>query len=166
MSQEVNAVSVATPVYLRWFESPITFDRMDHPDFIPKQGRFSLIVDPLIGMTRLTKAFMDGGSWDLLTTSPHPFNGVVLGKHSIILPITFRDASNYRTKTLTFKVVNLMETREAPTPIFWWRRRITQLGKRIDVHGLTTTIQGRYTLVTNTPTPVVDVILWSMTTQP
>jgi hypothetical protein len=35
---------------------------MDHPDSIPKMGRFSLIVDPLVGTTRLTKALMDGGS--------------------------------------------------------------------------------------------------------
>jgi hypothetical protein len=52
------------------------------------------------------------------------------------------------------------------SPIFWWRRRITQLSKRINVHSLTTTIQGRCTLATDTPTPVVDVILWSTTTQP
>jgi hypothetical protein len=34
---------------------------MDHPDRIPKLGRFPLIVDLLVGMTRLTKALMDGG---------------------------------------------------------------------------------------------------------
>jgi hypothetical protein len=34
---------------------------MDHPDRIPKLGRFHLIVDLLVGMTRLTKALMDGG---------------------------------------------------------------------------------------------------------
>jgi hypothetical protein len=34
---------------------------MDHPDSIPKIGRF-LIVDTLVGTTRLTKALMDGGS--------------------------------------------------------------------------------------------------------
>jgi hypothetical protein len=40
------------------------------------------------------------------------------------------------------------------------------LGKRVDIHDLTTTVQGRCALATDTPTPVVDVILWSMTTQP
>jgi hypothetical protein len=34
---------------------------MDHPDSIPKPGRFPLIVDPLVGTTQLTKALMDGG---------------------------------------------------------------------------------------------------------
>jgi hypothetical protein len=48
---------------------------------------------------------------DLLKTIPHPFYGVVLGKQSIPLgqinlPITFGDANNYHTKTLTFEVVD------------------------------------------------------------
>jgi hypothetical protein len=58
----INTVSAAVPEYLRWSESSITFDRTDHPDSIPKPGRFPLIVDPLVGMTWLTKALMDGGS--------------------------------------------------------------------------------------------------------
>jgi hypothetical protein len=29
---------------------------------MPKPGRFPIIVDPLVGMTQLTKALMDGGS--------------------------------------------------------------------------------------------------------
>jgi hypothetical protein len=115
------------PEYLRWSESLITFDRTDHSDSIPKLGRFPLIVDPLVGMTRLTKALMDGGSGinhlyldtveglgftrEKLQSSPHPFYGVVPGKQSIphgwvTLPVTFGDASNYRTEMLTFEVVN------------------------------------------------------------
>jgi hypothetical protein len=39
-------------------------------------------------------------------------------------------------------------------PIFRWRRRITRLGKRVNVHGPTTTVQGHCALVTDTPTPV------------
>jgi hypothetical protein len=35
---------------------------MDHLDSIPKSGRSPLIVDPLVEMTRLTKALMDGGN--------------------------------------------------------------------------------------------------------
>jgi hypothetical protein len=59
---------------------------------------------------------------------------------------------------------DLMETCEGSIPIFQWRRRITRLGKRVDIHGLTTTVQGCCALATDTPTPVVDVILWSTTT--
>jgi hypothetical protein len=55
-------MSLATPEYLRWSESPITFDRTDHPDCIPKPGRFPLIVDLVVRTTQLTKALMDGRS--------------------------------------------------------------------------------------------------------
>jgi hypothetical protein len=58
----INVVSPAVLEYLHWSESLITFDRMDHPDSIPKLGRFPLMVDSLVGTTRLTKSFMDGHS--------------------------------------------------------------------------------------------------------
>jgi hypothetical protein len=123
----INAVNTVVPEYLRWSESPITFYWMDHPDSIPKPGRFPLIVDPLVRMTRLTKALMDWGSGlnlvyletfegmglihDQLQCSPHPFYRVVLGKQSIplewvTLSVTFRDVSNYHTEMLAFKVVD------------------------------------------------------------
>jgi hypothetical protein len=95
-SRVINFVSMSVPEYPHWSESPITFDQMDHPDSIPKPGRFPLIVDPLVRTTRLTKALMDGGSGhnlmyldtfeglglalDQLQNKPHPFYGVVLGK--------------------------------------------------------------------------------------
>jgi hypothetical protein len=55
----INVVSVVVPEYLHCSESSITFDRTDHLNSIPKPGRFPIIVDPLVGMTQLTK---DGGS--------------------------------------------------------------------------------------------------------
>jgi hypothetical protein len=70
-------MSLAILEYLQWSESPITFDWMDHPDNIPKSGRFPLIVDPLVKMTRLIKALMDGGS-GLNHMYPGSFKG--LGK--------------------------------------------------------------------------------------
>jgi hypothetical protein len=100
---------------------------MDHPDSVPKLERFPLIVDLLVRTTRFTKALMDGGSGlnlmylntfvglgltlDQLQSSPHTFYRVVLGKQfiplmQVTLPITFRDASNYHTKTFIFEVVN------------------------------------------------------------
>jgi hypothetical protein len=120
-------VSTMVPEYLRWPKSPITFDQVDHPDSIPKLGRFLLIVDLLVGTTWLTKALMDGGSGlnlmyldtfeglgltrYQLQSSPHPFYRVVPCKQSIprgrvTLLVTFGDASNYRTKMLTFEVVD------------------------------------------------------------
>jgi hypothetical protein len=113
-------VSPTTPEYLRWSESPIIFDRMDHLNSIPKRGWFPLIVDLLVSMTRLTKALMDGGSSlnlmyldtfdglgltrDQLQSSLHPFDGVVPGKQSVLLGwvtmwVTFGNVSNCRTET-------------------------------------------------------------------
>jgi hypothetical protein len=37
-AREVMVVSPATPKYLKWSEVPITFDRNDHPYFVPKPG--------------------------------------------------------------------------------------------------------------------------------
>jgi hypothetical protein len=123
----VKSVSLAALEFFRWSKSLITFDQMDHPGSISKPRRFPLIVNPLVGMTRLTKALIDGGSGinlmyldtfeglgltrDQLQSSPHPFYGVVSGKQSIPLGwvtlfITFEDASNYHTEALTFKVVD------------------------------------------------------------
>jgi hypothetical protein len=45
---EVMAVSPATLEYLKWSEVPITFDRSDHPDFVPKLGQYPLIVRPIV----------------------------------------------------------------------------------------------------------------------
>jgi hypothetical protein len=55
--REVNVVCLATLTYLRWSESSNTF--RDNPNCVPKSGRLPLIVDPLVGMTRLTKSLMD-----------------------------------------------------------------------------------------------------------
>jgi hypothetical protein len=123
----INVIGPTVLEYLHWSESLITFARTDHLDSIPKPGRFPLIVDPLVGMTRLTMAHMDRGSGlnlmyintfevlglahDQLKSSPHLFYGVVPGKQYVPLiwvnlPVTFRDMSNYRTETLAFKVVD------------------------------------------------------------
>jgi hypothetical protein len=113
----VNVMSTVVPEYLHWSESLITFDQMDHP----------LIVDLLVGMTRLTRALMDRGSdlnhmyldtfdglgltQDHHQSSPHPFYGGVPGKKSIPLGwvtkmVISGDASNYRTKTFIFEMVD------------------------------------------------------------
>jgi hypothetical protein len=65
----INSMSVVVPKFLRWSKSSITFDRMDHPYSIPKPGRFLLIVDPMVGTTRLTKALMDGAAASTSCTS-------------------------------------------------------------------------------------------------
>ena len=59
---EVYTAQLATPPFLWWSESAITFDQTDHPESIPHLGRYPLMVDPIIGPKRLTKVLMDGGS--------------------------------------------------------------------------------------------------------
>ena len=60
--REVYMAKPATPAFLRWSESTITFDRTDHPESVPHPGRYLLVVDPIVGTKQLTKILMDGGS--------------------------------------------------------------------------------------------------------
>ena len=96
--REVFSVEVATPQYLNWSQEAITFDREDHPNYAPNPGQYPLVVDPIIGNTRLTKVLMDGGSGlnilyantmelleldqSQLRSSAAPFHGVMPGKHT------------------------------------------------------------------------------------
>ena len=52
----------ATPTFLRWSESTITFDQTDHMDTIPHLGRYPLVVDLIVSPKRLTKVRTDRGS--------------------------------------------------------------------------------------------------------
>jgi hypothetical protein len=61
-AREVMAVSSATPEYLKWSEVPITFDRSDHPDFVPKSGWYPLIVSRIVKDVKLNRVLVDGGS--------------------------------------------------------------------------------------------------------
>ena len=78
-----------------WSESPITFDRRDHPSHIARPGRYLLVVDPIVCKKHLTKVLMDGGSglnilyvdtlnamcipWSELRLVSSPFHGVIPG---------------------------------------------------------------------------------------
>ena len=42
---KVYATEPATPAFLRWSESTITFDRTDHPESVPHPRRYPLMVD-------------------------------------------------------------------------------------------------------------------------
>jgi hypothetical protein len=132
--REVCSVRVAAPVYLDWSDKPITFDQGDHPNCVPSPGRYPLIVDPVIGNTRLTKVLMDGGSSlniiyaetlellgiDLSTirAGAAPFHGIVPGKRvlplgQLDLPVCFGIPSNFRREILTFEVVGFRGTYHA-----------------------------------------------------
>ena len=62
INREVNMVAPATPSYLKWSQTAITFDQFDHPTHIAIPGRQAFVVDPVVEGTRLTKVLMDGGS--------------------------------------------------------------------------------------------------------
>jgi hypothetical protein len=132
--REVCSVKVAAPVYLDWSDKPITFDQGDHPVYVPSPGKYLLVVDPVIGNTRLTKVLVDGGSSlniiyaetlglleiDLSTirASVAPFHGIVPGKRvlplgQLDLSVCFGTPSNFRKETLTFEVVGFRGTYHA-----------------------------------------------------
>jgi hypothetical protein len=132
--REVCSVKVAAPVYLDWSDEPITFDRADHPDYVPGPGRYPLVVDPIIGNVRLTKVLMGGGSSlniiyaetlgllriDLssVRAGAAPFHGIVPRKRvhplrQLDLPVCFGTPSNFRKETLTFEVVGFRGTYHA-----------------------------------------------------
>jgi hypothetical protein len=52
-ARDIMTVSPATPEYLRWSEVYITFDRSNHPDFVPKLGWYPLIVNPILKDVKL-----------------------------------------------------------------------------------------------------------------
>jgi hypothetical protein len=127
-------VKVATLVYLDWSNKPITFDQGDHPDRVPSPGKYSLVVDPVIGNVRLTKVLMDGGSslniiyaetlgllqidLSVIRGGATPFHGIILGKRveplgQLDLPVCFGTPSNFRKETLTFEVVGFRGTYHA-----------------------------------------------------
>ncbi|XP_072148517.1 uncharacterized protein [Setaria viridis] len=132
--REVYEAEPATPAFLDWSGSTITFDRSDHPGRVRHPGRYPLVIDPIVGTTRLTKVLMDGGSslnilyvetldamgidHSRLRPSKVPFHGVMPGKQAmplgqIDLPVTFGTPSNYRKEVLTFEVVGFRGTYHA-----------------------------------------------------
>jgi hypothetical protein len=132
--REVCSVKVAAPVYLDLSDKPITFDQGDHPNCVPSPGKYPLVVDPVIGNTRLTKVLMDGGSSlniiyaktlglleiDLSTiwAGAAPFHGIIPGKRvlplgQLDLPVCFGTPSNFQKETLTFEVVEFRGTYHA-----------------------------------------------------
>ena len=80
--REVYTAGPATPAFLRWSESAITFDRTDHPDTVPHPGRYPLVVDPIVGPKRLTKVLMDGAAASTSCTPKHSTRWVSTGRTS------------------------------------------------------------------------------------
>jgi hypothetical protein len=126
-AREVLVVGPATHEYLGWSMVPITFDHSDHPDFIPKPGRYPPVVCPIVKDVKLNRVLVDGGSSlnllflktfdqmglsrSLLCPSQVPFHGIVPGIAAttisqISLPVTFRTRENFRIENIKFEVAN------------------------------------------------------------
>ena len=60
--REACVAEMAVPSFLHWSESPITFDRRDHPSHVARPGRYPLIIDPIVHKKCLNKVLMDGDS--------------------------------------------------------------------------------------------------------
>ena len=128
INREVNMdAPAATTTYLRWSQTAITFDQSDHPARVATPGRQALVVDPVVGGTRLTNVLMDGGSglnilyaetlkgmgipMSKLSVSNISFHGVIPGKKAeslgqIALDVVFGDSKHYRKEKLTFEVMD------------------------------------------------------------
>src|SRR5438105_3206866 len=61
-TREINVFMPETPKYLKWSEVAITFDRSDHPDYVPHPGRYPLVLDPIVRIVKLNRVLIDGGS--------------------------------------------------------------------------------------------------------
>jgi hypothetical protein len=115
------SVGPTTPEYLRWSEVPITFDLGDHPYFIPKPGRYPLVVCPIVKDVKLNRVLVDGGisltlpflktfdqmglSRSLMHASSTPSHGIVHGVAAtpisqISLPVTFGTQENFQTENI------------------------------------------------------------------
>ena len=57
----LNATVPAVPQYVKWSEIPCTFDRSDHPAFVPKEC-YAMVVSPRIDGYDFSKCLMDGGA--------------------------------------------------------------------------------------------------------
>jgi hypothetical protein len=118
-------VSPTTPEYLKWSEVPITFDRSDHPNYIPKPGQYPLIVSPIVKDVKLNRVLVDGGNslnilflkiLDQMGLSRSPlcpsrdlFHRIVPSAAAtpvgqITLPMTFGTRENFCIEYLQFEV--------------------------------------------------------------
>nr|AAV59333.1 hypothetical protein [Oryza sativa Japonica Group] len=114
----------ATPK-MKWSEQKIEFSEEDHPKTAVIPWRYPIVVEPTIRNIKVARVLIDGGSSinllfastldamgiprSELTPTDQPFHGITpqsssepLGK--ITLPVTFGQASNFRTEQITFHV--------------------------------------------------------------
>jgi hypothetical protein len=124
--REILSVEPATTKPLRYSEVLISFSRDDQWTSFSKLGKFSLVLDPIVAGSQLTRVLIDGGSGlnllfastlkkmglyisKMLTPNKTPFYSIVPGNAatplgSVALPVTFGMKDNYRTEYIKFEV--------------------------------------------------------------
>jgi hypothetical protein len=119
------SIEPVVPTPLRWSEVPITFSRADQWTIFSEQGRFPLVLKPVVAGSKLNKVLIDGESGlnvlftktlkkmnlditHMLSKSTSPFYDIVLGNAaiplgSVVLPVTFGEIrDNYCTEYVKF----------------------------------------------------------------
>ncbi|KAI4995994.1 hypothetical protein ZWY2020_040496 [Hordeum vulgare] len=134
INREVNMAVPTTPTYVKWSQTPITFDQSDHPAVVPTPGRQALVVNPVVEGVRLRKVLMDRGSglnilyaetlkgmgipMSRLSESSMSFHGVIPGKKAKSvgqngLDVVFGSDRNFCKEKLTFEVVDFQSAYHA-----------------------------------------------------
>jgi hypothetical protein len=126
--REILSVEPAIQKPLRYSEVPIFFSRDDQWTSFSKPGKFSLILDPVVAGSELTRVLINGRSGlnllfastlkkmgpnisKMLTPSRAPFYGIIPGNvatplGSVVLPVTFGTKDNYRMECIKFEVAD------------------------------------------------------------
>ena len=60
--REINIIVPSTPQYLKYADTSITWDHIDHPERIPDPESHALVVSPIVENIRLQRVLMDGGA--------------------------------------------------------------------------------------------------------
>jgi len=123
--RRINATTSELPQPYDWSRDPISFSQADQWLNFDEPGKYPLLVNPIVGDTRLKKVLIDGGasinvvfpralqdigiSLSELKKSDTPFFGIVPGAGEyplghIYLPVAFGTAENFRIETLCFEV--------------------------------------------------------------
>ena len=113
---------------LKYSEVPVSFSREDQWTNFSEPGKFSLVLDPVVQGSKLTRILIDGGSRlnlilastlrkmglnykSLLTPSKAPFYDIIPRNSStpigtVIVPITFGTEQNFQTEHIKFEVAD------------------------------------------------------------
>ena len=124
--RDVYTIELVAPKFNPWSSCLITSDRRDHPTSIRHGGSATLVLDPIIDESHLTRVLMDGGSSlnllyqdrvckmgidpSRIKPTKTTFKGVIPGVEarytgSITLEVVFGSPDNFSSEELIFDIV-------------------------------------------------------------